>query len=187
MFTFGRPSHISPRDGRAFSSLAAIGGGLPIVVNFIISAPREKTDLNVKMIQGDFSVASLNGWIEATIEEGNIEAKDLAGYFSALTKLGDLQIELLGKRWNGYGLTGATRRGSIRVILPADYSAALQMETKDGRIQLDYPDQIVNGESVPLTIAVKNKARSVSAPIGAGGAPVRLSTLSGDITLISAK
>ena len=25
----GAPSHISPRDGRAFSSLAALGGGLP--------------------------------------------------------------------------------------------------------------------------------------------------------------
>ena len=152
-------------------------------VNVRIFVPRERTDLNIKMIKGDLSVFSLSGWVEASLEEGNIETRDLAGYCSVLTKLGDLRVELTGKRWTGYGFTAASRRGSVDLKLPADYSAALQLETGDGTISLDYPEQIVQGESVPLPIVSRKKKRSVSAPIGSGGSPIRLATSRGNITL----
>ena len=86
-----------------------------------------------------------------------------------------------GPRWKGYGFTAATRQGSINLNLPIDYSAALQLETRDGKISVDYPDQIVQGESVPLQVMAKKKARSVSAPIGSGGASIKFLILSGDI------
>lgn len=137
------------------------------------------------MIKGDLSVSALNGEIEATIEEGNVEARDLSGYFSAVTKQGDVDVELQGKRWTGHSFTAATRRGAINLILPADYSAALQLETKDGRISVDYPDQIVEGESVPLQVMGKKKVRSVNMNIGSGGSVVKLMTLLGDIVFKS--
>ena len=152
-------------------------------VNVRIFVPRERTDLNIKMIKGDLSVSALSGWVEASLEEGNIETRDLAGYCSALTKLGDLKVELSGKRWTGYGFTGASRRGAIDLTLPIDYSAALQLETGDGTISVDFPEQIVQGESVPLQVVSSKKKRSVSAPIGSGGSPIRLGTSIGNISL----
>jgi DUF4097 and DUF4098 domain-containing protein YvlB len=150
-------------------------------VNVVVYVPRERTDVDIRMIKGDLSVGSFTGWVEATLEEGNVEARDLAGYFSAITKLGDLTVELTGPRWTGHSFTAATRRGSVDLKLPLDYSAELQLETRDGKISVDYPEQIVEGEAVPWQVAVNKKIRSVNARIGSGGSQIRLTTLSGDI------
>jgi DUF4097 and DUF4098 domain-containing protein YvlB len=98
-----------------------------------------------------------------------------------------LIIELAGPRWTGYGLTAATQKGSISLQLPADYSAALKLETKDGDISVDYPAQIIQGESVSLQVVADKNTRSVSAPIGAGGAAIRLLTKSGNIDFRSSE
>ena len=150
-------------------------------INIQVLVPRERTDFNIKMIKGDLAVASFSGSVEATIEEGNIEARDLGGYFSLMTKRGDLQVELSGPRWLGYGFTGATRRGSIDLRLPVDYSAAIQLETRDGKISLDYPEQMIEGESVPLRVLEKKKASAVKEKIGTGGVPIKLMTATGNI------
>jgi hypothetical protein len=164
-------------------SIAAQPPGFYPEVRLVIYVPIQKTDMTIKMIQGDLSIASVRGSIEATLEAGNIEATDLAGYFSGLTKAGDLSVDLAGKRWAGYGLSAASRCGSVRLLVPADYSAVLQLETKEGRISVDFPDQLVDGEAVPLQAVARKKAQSLNAPIGSGGIPVRLATLSGNISV----
>lgn len=178
------PVHITNTQTLArISTSGSEKPGATMEVNLLVYVPRERTDLDVKMIKGDLSVASVSGWAEAILEEGNVEARDLAGYFSAITKLGDLTVELSGPRWTGHSFTAATRRGSVDLKLPLDYSAELQLETRVGKISVDYPDQIVQGEPVPLLVVAKKKIRSVNARIGAGGAPIRLTTLLGDIAL----
>ena len=149
--------------------------------NIKVFVPRGRTDLGIKINKGDLSISSLSGSVEATLEEGNIEARDVAGYFSLVTKRGDLNIELSGARWAGYGFWGKTSEGSIELRIPTEFSAALQLGTKDGKISVDYPEQMVQGESVPLRVLEKNKAASVSTPIGTGGAPINLVTSSGNI------
>lgn len=149
--------------------------------NIKVLVPRDRTDLGIKISKGDLAISSLRGSVEATVAEGNIEARDLAGYFSLVTRQGDLNVELFGSRWTGYGFWGKTSQGSITLQLPVGFSAALQLGTRNGRISVDYPEQMVQGESVPLKILEKKKAASVSTPIGTGGAPVNLMTLSGNI------
>jgi DUF4097 and DUF4098 domain-containing protein YvlB len=178
------PVHITNTQTLArISTSGSDKPGATMEVNLLVYVPREKTDLDVKMIKGDLSVASVSGWAEATLEEGNVEARDLAGYFSAITKLGDLTVELSGPRWTGHSFTAATRRGSVELKLPLDYSAQLQLETRGGKISVDYPDQIVQGEPVPFLVVANKKIRSLNARIGEGGAPIRLTTLLGDIAL----
>jgi DUF4097 and DUF4098 domain-containing protein YvlB len=155
--------------------------------NIQVFVPRDRTDLDIKMVKGDLSLTTLRGSVEATLREGNIEARDLAGYFSLRTERGDLNVDLSGPRWIGYGLWGKTSQGSVRLQLPVVFSAALQLGTKNGKISVDYPEQLVEGESVPLKILEKKKAASVSTPIGTGGAPVNLMTLSGNIIFTGKK
>jgi len=164
-------------------STAPQAPGAQTELHLVVYVPLQKTDLTIRMMQGDISIASVNGSIEATLEAGNIETKDLAGYFSGLTKAGDLNVDLAGRRWTGYGLSAMTRRGSVRVLVPADYSAVLQLETKQGQIAIDFPDQLVDGEAVPLQPVARKKTQSLNAPIGSGGTPVRLATLSGNISV----
>jgi len=152
-------------------------------VNFRVYVPMEKTDLNVKMIKGDLSLATMNGAVEVTLEEGNVEILGMAGYISILTKQGDLKVELSGKRWIGYGVTAATRKGSVDLSIPLGYAAALQLQAKDGKISLDYPPQIIEGESIPLQVLAKNRSQTLSAPIGGGGTRIMIVTVVGNMVV----
>jgi hypothetical protein len=151
--------------------------------NLTIHVPKDRTDMKIQILKGNLDIGAINGWIEANLEEGSLEAKSLSGYITATTKQGDVSVTMEGRRWTGYGFTAVTQKGTIDLRLPAQYSAALQVETHDGNITIDYPEQLVDGESVPLTVTAKKTARTLSATIGDGGAPVKLYTASGDIHL----
>lgn len=151
--------------------------------NLTIHVPKDRTDMKIQILKGNLAIGAINGWIEATLEEGSIEAKSLSGYISTTTKQGDVSVTMEGRRWTGYGFTAVTQKGTIDIWLPVQYSAALQVETRDGNITIDYPEQLVDGESVPLTVVAKKNARTLSATVGDGGAPVRLQTVMGDVHL----
>ncbi len=97
--------------------------------------------------------------------------------------MGDLDVEMSGARWYGHGFTAITKLGSVDLRIPANYSAALQLETHDGDITIDYPEQMVDGEHIPLNFITRKKERNLTATVGDGGAPVRLFTDSGNISL----
>jgi DUF4097 and DUF4098 domain-containing protein YvlB len=160
--------------------------GLPsseMEVNLTIYVPQYKTDINAKLSHGDFSVDSVNGWIEATIMQGNVNAQSTSGYFSAITQHGDVQADMTGPRWNGQEFAAVTQMGSVNLLLPVNYSAALQFETRDGKISVDFPPQVVDGEPTPPNILTKKNAQLLKATVGDGGAPIKLFTSSGDVIL----
>ena len=150
-------------------------------INSTLYVPKEKTDLIIRLIKGDLVIGGMNGWVEATLADGGLEAKSMRGYFSFITRQGDINIEMAGKRWEGMGFTAATERGDVTVRLPAEYSAHLQVDTKDGNITIQYPEQTVEGEKVPWAVITRKKARSLGAPVGGGGAPLNLHTAVGQI------
>jgi DUF4097 and DUF4098 domain-containing protein YvlB len=153
-------------------------------VNLTLHVPKHKTDIIIELIRGDLAVSGMNGWVEATMGEGNLEVRSMEGYFSVVTEAGDLDVELSGTRWYGHGFTAVTKLGSVNLRMPARFSAALQLETHDGDITIDYPEQLVDGEQVPLNFITRKKVRNLTATVGAGGAPVKLFTDRGDISLI---
>jgi hypothetical protein len=157
--------------------------GTAVEINLTIRVPRDKTDLSIRITRGDLALDSVNGWIEAKLAEGSIETKSISGYFSGTTRQGDIYAEMAGRHWLGHGYTAATQRGAVSLRLPARYSAAVQLETHDGTIGIEYPEQLVDGESVPLTATARKKARSLSATVGEGGSPIRLLTSLGNIQL----
>ena len=96
-------------------------------------------------------------------------------------------VEMSGDHWIGSDFSAATQDGSVRLVLPKDYSASLSLETRDGEIAFDYPDPVVENEPVPLKVVTKKNARLLAAPIGKGGAPVKLVTFLGNIEFSSKK
>ncbi len=160
------------------TSLAAMEANMTLYV------PKDKTDLGIQIIQGDLALGNINGWIEATIGEGSIQASSLEGYFSGITQQGDLEVMMSGKHWDGLGFTAVTQNGSIRLDLPMEYSAALNLETRKGEISIQYPEQLVDGESVPLQLVKQKEAQSLVATVGRGGSPVKLLTSAGNVQLI---
>ena len=143
----------------------------------------QRTDLKLQLVKGDLTIEEVAGWMEATLREGSMETRALSGYFSGMTDAGNIDAEMTGKRWNGYGFTAVTQMGTVLVRLPEEYSAALQLETRDGGLSIVYPEQLVDGESIPLAAVTNKNARSLSATVGTGGAPIRLLTKKGDVRL----
>ncbi len=151
--------------------------------NLRVFLPEQRTDIQVQTVKGDLALERISGWIEATLGEGSIEVRSISGYFSGLTKLGDIDVELSGVRWEGYEFAAVTHRGQALLRLPCRYSAALQLETRDGALAIDYPQQLVNGESVPLVAVAQKRGRSLIATLGDGGSPIKLLTMLGDIRM----
>jgi DUF4097 and DUF4098 domain-containing protein YvlB len=156
-------------------------------MNLTVYVPAPKTDIKTLVYHGDCSFESINGWIEASIMNGSLEARDLEGYFSADTQNGDLVVEMGGTRWRGFEFAAKTEKGSIQLRIPTKYSAALQLETKDGEISVDYPPQEVDGELVPPEVITNKIAQSLKATVGDGGAAIKLATRSGNISLTEIK
>ncbi len=153
-------------------------------VNLTIYVPGYKTDINAKMSRGDFAIEGVNGWVELSVlTEGSVEAKSMSGYFSATTPHGDIEVAMTGPRWNGLEFAAVTQSGSASLVLPAKYSASLQLETRNGKISVDYPAQEVEGELVPPEIEIRKTSQVLKAAVGDGGAPIKLITFAGDIKL----
>ena len=183
---FLKKSPVRIRHSDTVTAIRAAGNPEPpgmLEVNLTVYVPGEKTDVNVKMDRGEFSIDSVNGWVEITLQEGSLEAKAMSGYFSGSVLKGDVLVEMSGIRWNGLELAAVTRQGSATLVLPETYSAALQLETRDGKVTVDYPPRIVEGEEVPPEIVIRKKSQSLKASVGDGGAPIRLVTYSGDVLL----
>jgi hypothetical protein len=172
------------RYGRTSATIATEGpreSPISMEINLKLYVPQTRTDLKIRVFKGDLAVSRINGWIEANLTQGDVTASSMQGYFSAITKEGDMDVELSGKRWLGQGFMVVSQRGSARLRLPVDFSAALQLETHNGNLTVEYPEQLVEGEKVPLHVVVKDKARRLTATVGDGGAPIKIQTSAGDI------
>jgi DUF4097 and DUF4098 domain-containing protein YvlB len=163
------------------TTVALPPGSVPMEMNLTLYVPKDKTDLKVQMSRGTFAVGSLNGWVEATLLNGSIMAKSVTGYFSATTKVGNIEAEMTGTRWEGYGFTAVTQMGDVELRLPQDYSAALQLETRNGNLKVDYTQTLPEGDPEPLVSAEKKNSRSLAGKLGTGGSQIRLMTMVGDI------
>jgi hypothetical protein len=159
------------------------GMAAPMEVNLTLYVPKEKTDIKAQLTQGDFAVGGINGWIEVTVNEGSLRATALSGYFSGLTRRGNITAQLSGSRWSGYEFAGSTQQGNIELQLPLRYSAALVLDTKQGAITIDYPGPVVEGQQQTLEPVNQKEGSRLSSPIGEGGAPIRLATTSGNINV----
>jgi DUF4097 and DUF4098 domain-containing protein YvlB len=178
-------SPIRVRFGQTSSTIQTrISPSATMEVNLVVYVPGYRTDVVARMNRGDFSISGVNGWLEVTIaSEGNIETKSVSGYFSGTTPRGDISVEMDGIRWKGLEFLAMTQYGSANLLIPEKYSAALQLETRNGKITVDYPPQEVEGEIVPPAIEISKTAQSLKATVGDGGSPVKLVTHSGDVTL----
>ena len=152
-------------------------------VNMIVYVPGARTDLLVQVRKGDFTIDAVNGWVEATVAEGNMELTAIDGYYSVKTSRGDILVNLSGNRWSGQGFTAVTQEGRVDLLMPEKYSAVLQLDTRNGEITADYPSQEIEGELIPPEVSVKKKAQQLRVRVGDGGAPLRLGTQSGDVSL----
>lgn len=152
-------------------------------VNLKVYVPGARSDIVAQVKKGDFTINAVNGWVEATLAEGNMQLDAVNGYYSVKTLKGNVSVNFSGNHWNGQGFTAVTQDGRIDMVLPEKYSAMLQLDTGNGEITVDFPSQEVEGELIPIEAVVQKKAQQLRVRVGDGGAPIRLGTQSGDVSL----
>jgi len=140
-------------------------------VSYRLRVPRQ-TDLDLEAHNGGISIEDVTGQLRASTRNGGLSLAALAGDVQAETTNGGVHVELRGDHWEGKGLDVETRNGGVKVSIPEDYSAELETGTVNGRVNIDFP-VTVQGQI----------GREIATTLGNGGAPVRVMTKNGGVTI----
>ena len=140
-------------------------------VSYELFVPR-RSDLSLRSTNGSLRVDDVRGRIEFDTTNGSVKLSRLAGSVRGETTNGSLQVELDGQRWDGEGIDLRTTNGSVKVFVPANYSAHLETRTTNGGLNFDFP------------VTVQGKIdRELNTTIGSGGAPIRVQTTNGSVSI----
>jgi DUF4097 and DUF4098 domain-containing protein YvlB len=152
-----------------------MGEGRSWSVSFVLSTPH-RTDVQIEAVNGPVAITGVVGKIQATTTNGPMSLRELGGDVQVRTTNGPLSIVLGGTSWEGVGLDAATQNGPLKIAVPDGYSAQLETRTVNGPFSIGIPIT-VQGD-LPI-----GRTKSINAPIGAGGAPIRAVTTNGPVTI----
>lgn len=132
-----------------------------------------RSDLVLRAENGGLQVAGVDGNVEARTTNGGVHLADVGGRVAAHTVNGGLHVSL-SDGWRGASLEARTTNGGVHLELPRQIDARVEASTVNGPIHSDLP--VTGGRRGPVTIG-----GSISADLGRGGAPLRVSTTNGGL------
>jgi hypothetical protein len=127
-------------------------------------------NMNLKANNGSIAVDNVRGEIRFHTTNGSVHLATVAGDVEGTTTNGSLTIDLAGNTWSGNGLRAETTNGSVRLNLPANFSAQVQASTVNGKVSVDFPVAL-SGEI----------GKSMSFQIGGGGPLIEARTVNGSV------
>jgi len=142
-------------------------------VNLVVMLPR-KTDLNVATENGPLSVQDVASKMDLQTQNGPLSLTGVGGEVHASAQNGPLSIELMGTKWDGAGLDAETQNGPADLTIPDNYNAKIEFGTVNGPMDVGFP----------MTVTINGRIRNrISTTLGNGGAPVRVLTTNGPMTV----
>lgn len=142
-------------------------------VSFDVYVPRH-TDLALETENGPLSVEEVSGAMELQARNGPVSLRSVAGDVTVRVQNGPLSVHLGGERWEGKGLDAETVNGPVDLAIPARYSAQLETGTVNGPMDLSFP----------LTVTIQGRvSHRIQSTLGDGGAPVRVVTTNGPLSI----
>ena len=132
-------------------------------------------DTYLKSVSGSIIVNQVRGSIDAETVSGDIELRQVSEAKSVRVKAvsGDVVYEGKIGPEGKYYLTAHS--GDIEMLLPSDSGFEFEAETFSGDIESDFPLE-VSGK-------IRAREREVRGTINKGGASIKVTTFSGDISL----
>lgn len=142
-------------------------------VSFDIYVPR-KTDLSLETVNGPLSVEDVSGTMDLRAQNGPVSLSGVGGDVTARVQNGPLSVHLGGNRWEGTGLDAETVNGPVSLAIPERYNARLETGTVNGPMDLSFP----------LTVTIQGRvSHRIQSTLGDGGAPVRVVTTNGPLSI----
>ena len=140
--------------------------------NFELQVP-QRSRLELTAHNGGLSLTGFDGTVMMQTVNGGVSVENAAGDILARTRNGGINIRLDGRRWDGRGLDVETRNGGVTVAVPENYSAELETGTVNGGLRIDFP----------ITLRSGLAGRRVTTTLGSGGAPIRVITTNGGVSI----
>jgi len=142
-------------------------------VSFVVYVPR-RTDLSIATQNGPLSVEDVTGTMDLTTQNGPLVLSGVAGNVRARAQNGPLMVKLTGARWDGAGLDAETHNGPADLRIPEGYNAKIDFGTVNGPMEVGFP----------LTVTINGRITDrISTTLGSGGAPIRVVTTNGPMTV----
>ena len=141
-------------------------------VSFELQVPFE-SDLLLDATNGGIAIADVDGELEFDTTNGGIQLERVAGDVRGRTTNGGIRVDLDADEWVGRGLDLQTTNGGITIDVPAGFRADLEATTVNGGLRTDFP-VVVDG---------RIGRRRLEAELNGGGAPVRLATVNGGVSV----
>jgi DUF4097 and DUF4098 domain-containing protein YvlB len=130
----------------------------------------------IHTVSGDIALGGARGDVEIETVSGDIDLRDVvAKQIRTHTTSGD--VEFSGQIIPDGRYEYNTHSGEIRLTLPADVGAQLNVATFNGGIESDFP--------ITLKAGTEHGNKRLSFTLGQGSARITAETFSGDITLTS--
>ena len=138
-------------------------------VSYEVWLPK-RSNLNAATVNGSITVEDVQGEIKVSGVNGGLKLNRLGGELTGSTVNGGIEVELAGTKWDGQGVEVSTTNGSVRIDIPAAYSANIETSTVNGGIHCDFP------------ITLQGKIdKHLSFQLGGGGPEIHTSTVNGSI------
>ncbi len=142
-------------------------------VHYEVRVPR-RADVRAETVNGPLWASDVAGRIDLETTNGPVTLADLAGDVHAHATNGPLTVALSGARWEGAGLDAETQNGPVTLTVPEGYSAQLETGTVNGPMRVD----------IPITLQGRiGRLSRITTTLGSGGAPVRVVTTNGPLTI----
>ncbi len=142
-------------------------------LDYSIQVPSSVVLNPVKMGKGDVMISDVYGRIETEISEGNLTVRNYSGSLRASLGTGRADVELLDVRENDAVDIGV-KDGDITLRVEREAGARIEAEAPGGEITSEYD------------LGLKPQAKTLAAPLGAGGAVIKLKTARGNIKILKA-
>ncbi len=147
------------------------GSNAGVWVRYWIKVP-EKTNIDLKSVNGGIGAENVEGRAELKTTNGGIEASGMKGSVSVHTTNGSVRVKV-DSFSNSDEIAIRTVNGSVRLALPSDVSADLETSTVNGSIRTDFP----------LTVRGRFSKRHLDGKIKEGGGRIILGTVNGSVTI----
>ncbi|HYZ85600.1 MAG TPA: DUF4097 family beta strand repeat-containing protein [Bryobacteraceae bacterium] len=157
--------------GQIRSDAPSFDSGRGYSVSFEVFVPHN-TNVGMQANNGGIHIEDVRGDIHFDTRNGGVHLQRVAGDVRGQTTNGGLHIELMGDRWDGGELNARTTNGGVKLVVPENYSARLEVSTVNGGMNVD----------IPLKVTGK-LTRDLNVTLGNGGPLIRLATTNGGINI----
>lgn len=140
-----------------------------------LTLPR-RANLTLTNVANSVRVGELDGTVKLTNVSGRVGLAQVAGSAELSNVAGTVSLTV--ERLGGRGVSLSNVAGSVSLRFVGDVNAELQTSNITGKVYVELPDVAVQGEMSRTDFRAK---------IGAGGAPIRVSNVTGTVRLSQAQ